>query len=147
MHERTATIAAHLNRSIMGGTLPTHEIDQLPKKPVADRILVGNVRAPCRNVDAIRIYCGRKNDSWGLAQSPLANPNPLNGEAHRAQNIADYRPYLRNPKNTIVQAEVQRVLEWLRSGQTVELLCWCAPAKACHCDEVRRYLIELWEAR
>jgi len=80
------------------------------------------------------IYVGRPNKNYGLAGSPLANPNWLEREEDRAENIAQYRVWL---WGKIKQGD-QRVIQALESiGPDDELVCYCAPLP-CHSEVVAR---------
>lgn len=80
------------------------------------------------------IYVGRRNDFYGLEASPLANPNWLEREEDRDENIAQYRVWLWGK----IKANDRRVIEALESiGPNDELVCYCAP-KPCHSEIVAK---------
>jgi hypothetical protein len=87
------------------------------------------------------IYIGRANPSYGLAQSPLANPYKLTSEAERDAVLEQYRQWLwrelRRSVDTPAARELRRLLTiWQHEG-VLYLACWCAP-KICHGDVVKR---------
>lgn len=90
------------------------------------------------------IYIGRANKSWGLAQSPLANPFPITKDCDRTQSIALYRKWLwaqikhvlAGGKSAAVDLLVELAQRRL-DGEQFYLICWCYP-EPCHGDVVDR---------
>lgn len=84
------------------------------------------------------IYCGRRNTTYKLTSSPLANPYHLGAGETREAAVAKYNVWLqaRLHRDTPQEREIQRLLALVLDIGTITLLCWCAPAK-CHCDAIK----------
>lgn len=93
-----------------------------------------------------RIYCGRANKAYRLAQSPLANPFVVGKDGDRKQVIAKYRVWLWeriNQPNSPQLRELKRIIALSREmgeGGWIELSCWCGKEESCHVDIVIRCL-------
>jgi Domain of unknown function (DUF4326) len=70
--------------------------------------------------------------------SPLGNPFLMNGEHERDLVCNEFASYLSNHlgKNNVVDQEVTRIANLIRSSQHVALRCWCKPRR-CHGDDIR----------
>lgn len=104
----------------------------------ADLITVVSVRGlKPATAPAALIYIGRLAGGW--PRSPLANPYRLSADADRGAVIERYRTWLwgkmqaHDPK---VLAELDRIIERVKSGEPVQLGCWCSPLP-CHGDVVK----------
>ena len=87
------------------------------------------------------VYCGRRNYSYQVLESPLANPYQLKREADRAARIDDYQRWFHSKVqdgDMAVADELARLLKLASEGD-LELACYCAP-KLCHCDVVKIFL-------
>lgn len=94
-------------------------------------VLVGKVHQP-RPMVNIRID----------RMSPLGNPFRISGQDTREVVCAKYAEYFKTQVQTAgspVQLEFQRILDIVKSGESVNLQCWCHP-KQCHGDTVQRWL-------
>ncbi len=94
-------------------------------------VFIDNVKT--RSAADGAIYVGRANREYGLRQSPLANPFPLERESQRVEKMAEYKRWLwdrirRNDPATM--RELRRIVQLSQCGH-VTLVCWCAP-KLCH---------------
>lgn len=81
------------------------------------------------------MYVGRVNKTYGLPQSPLANPFASDHHANAtfSENpIADYKRWLWR-KMLYRDRSVIEALE--RIGPDTALVCWCSP-KPCHADVI-----------
>lgn len=120
------------------------------------RILVvsrrrGGTRAP---EGAVVVYVGRAIPRLGIAGSSLGNPFRVPRGHDVATDPDDvlgrYRRWLdeRLTDPTSAQSvEIARLVEWCeRSGDTLALECWCAPAR-CHAEVIRDVLLERLAAR
>lgn len=88
-------------------------------------------------------YCGRKNESFGFAASPLANPFVLRDESDRQRVLARYQKWFDSKVqdgDESVANELARLMNLARDGD-LNLGCFCAP-KACHCDVIKTFLEE-----
>lgn len=90
-------------------------------------IVVANKRKGARGV-----YIGRP--------SVLGNPFQIGPDGTRAEVIEKYRSWIESEVRTQPDGPVARELDRLRArherGETVTLVCWCAPAP-CHGDVIR----------
>jgi len=87
------------------------------------------------------IYVGRRCAGW--SQSPLRNPTKLTSEAQRSEAIEQYRRYLWqkiNDNDPAITAELARIADTVKRGETVRLGCWCNPL-ACHADVIRQAVL------
>jgi hypothetical protein len=88
--------------------------------------------------DTVIVYCGR--EFAGFPESPLHNPNMLNG-GDRGAALKRYKTEILWPQIQSRQGEAWGMLEWLVQLAQIEdahirLACWCAP-EACHCDVIK----------
>jgi hypothetical protein len=108
-------------------------------------ITISNIRQNSRGE-----YIGRENKTYGVKESPLANPFPLTRESERDGVIDKYRDWLndilypenrlRSPSAISIRNEIERLKKiYLDTGE-LNLVCWCFPRR-CH-GEVIREVIE-----
>ena len=74
------------------------------------------------------LYIGRKNKWLDLEGSKWGNPNPLEREADRESNLAQYKIHILN------SPELYNSLYEL---DELTLGCYCSPNKKCHGDVLR----------
>jgi hypothetical protein len=90
------------------------------------------------------VYVGRSapnNAMFAVRQeSPLANPFVIGKDGDRKQVIEKYRKWLweqcKIPQST-AKRELDRLVEKYKRGESIVLVCWCAP-KRCHADIIKR---------
>lgn len=87
------------------------------------------------------VYVGRRNNRYGLAASPLANPYPISKSLSRAASLTAYRSWLEGLLQGGFKPEALIALR----GKT--LACWCrhageprTDANACHADVIAELL-------
>lgn len=90
-----------------------------------------------------KIYIGRRNKTYNLKASPLANvfSVKLNG---RESSINKYSTYLfqqLTSRKGYVYDELMRLAHLHSQGKDLKLACWCSP-KPCHGDVIKK--IVLW---
>ena len=72
--------------------------------------------------------------------SSLQNPIILHNESDRESVLSQFEIYFRKKlraKDESIIAALNRIVDLVMSGQSVALMCWCAP-KACHGNTVKR---------
>lgn len=81
------------------------------------------------------IYIGRKNQYYGFAASPLANPYQVNSSRSLDESLLLYKQWLLQMYSNkgSVYNELVRLAQLKKEGQNVKLACWCSPNK-CHGD-------------
>jgi Domain of unknown function (DUF4326) len=91
-----------------------------------------------------KIYVGRSNKSYGLHQSPLANPYVIGRDGNREEVIQKYRRWLWTEMKTGIAGgesavfdELLDIAEKVKDGENVALTCWCKP-ESCHGDIVSK---------
>lgn len=91
--------------------------------------------------DASYVYVGRKNVRFGVSESVLANPFVIGKDGDRDEVILKYRYWLwqRVKEEGEVYAHLLDLVERVRAGEELKLVCWCKP-KGCHGDVVKRCL-------
>jgi hypothetical protein len=102
-------------------------------------ITISNIRQNSRGE-----YIGRENKTYGVKESPLANPYPLKRESERDGVIESYAKWmnlnLSDPFSNPVKEEIERLKVIYREKGELNLVCWCFPRR-CH-GEVIREVIE-----
>ncbi|MFB9995314.1 DUF4326 domain-containing protein [Deinococcus oregonensis] len=103
-------------------------------------LLVHNARKPIP-VGYTPIYVGRKTTyrpEFGADFGILGNPYTIPKHGPREEVIALYRQWLpsRLKADTAEARAVQGLVERVRAGEKLLLICWCAPL-ACHADVIR----------
>ena len=87
-------------------------------------------------------YLGRKNKTYGVDASPLANPYTVKRESDRENALAQYKDWLigriLDPMSDQYEL-LDEITEFLRKNYEVTLGCFCAP-KRCHCEVVANNL-------
>lgn len=83
----------------------------------------------------------KKNGGRGLyigRPSILGNPFKMNRETERDDVVEQYRVWLMKElkKNGNVRDKIREIARQVTAGETVNLVCWCAP-KRCHGDVVK----------
>jgi len=76
--------------------------------------------------------------------SPLANPFKMNSEKDRQMVCQKYDEWLTmkiNIKDPMVCNELNKLYKLIKSGQSIKLMCWCAP-KQCHAESIKKILKE-----
>jgi len=99
-------------------------------------ITIGNLRNRERSAGAVPIRVDRTSGS------PLGNPFHMQSESQRDEVCNRYADWFHGEirkGNEKVLDELQRILNLVKQGKDVELLCWCAPRK-CHAETVRAWL-------
>ena len=83
--------------------------------------------------NALNIYIGRG--------SALGNPFPMKGESERDKVCDQYAEYFyeKVKKNGALKNEVIRIFRLLRSGNNVNIQCFCAPRR-CHGDTIKQFI-------
>ena len=86
-------------------------------------------------------YIGRENKTYGVRESPLANPFPLTRESERDGVIEDYREWLeKSLTEDFVRTEIERLKKiYLDTGE-LNLVCWCFPRR-CHGEVIRDVIL------
>lgn len=85
-----------------------------------------------------KIYIGRTNHYYGLTESVLHNDFKVNVDGSRDQVLAMYKRklWLEFNRKGKVYAELVRIAQKVKAGETVQLVCWCKPL-ACHGDIIK----------
>ena len=95
-------------------------------------------------------YIGRENKTYGVHESPLANPFPLKRESERDGVIVSYANWmdlnLRDPFNNPVKEEIERLKAIYRDKGELNLVCWCFP-KRCHGEIVREVIMREFDEK
>jgi len=110
-----------------------------------EAITVENIRAVAPSERVECVYIGRANRAFGLAASPLANPYTVR-EHGTTRALALYRRWLHEDIKVWgpAHSELSRLVEMLRRGERVRLLCYCAPGP-CHGEIVKAALLWMME--
>lgn len=85
-----------------------------------------------------KVYIGRRNKSYLLAESVLANPFVVGVHGNRTEVIMKYKRWLWIEfwEKGEVYEEVLRIARLVLEGRKIKLACWCKP-QACHGDIVK----------
>lgn len=81
-------------------------------------------------------YVGRKNKTYSLAASSLANPFVVKRESERDSSLEQYAKWLDGELMDVMgdaASEFYDILNFLREHHEVTLACFCSP-KRCHCE-------------
>lgn len=93
-------------------------------------------------------YIGRENKTYGVKESPLANPFVMKRESDRVGVIEDYRKWLNihlmDPFNNPVKQEIERLKSIYRDQKELNLVCWCSP-KRCHGEVIKEAILREFE--
>jgi len=89
------------------------------------------------------VYIGRANPAHGLTGSPLANPFVVGKDGERRVVVEKYRRWLweqvkewrATGKQTPVTTALNDLVEQVKAGKDITLICWCAPLP-CHGDVI-----------
>ncbi|UQN08237.1 DUF4326 domain-containing protein [Deinococcus sp. QL22] len=95
------------------------------------------------------IYVGRKTTyqpAFGADFSTLGNPFVINKSATRRDTIILYRQWLptRLQADTPQARALEGLVERVRAGESLLLICWCAPL-VCHADVIKQEVERLVE--
>lgn len=90
-------------------------------------------------------YIGRENKTYGVRESPLANPFPLKKESERDGVIDQYRDWLESVltvdgEDNPVRIELNRLKKIYRDTGELNLVCWCFPRR-CHGEVIREVIM------
>lgn len=89
-------------------------------------------------------YCGRRNSTYNLLQSSLANPFKLEQDTpeERIVAVAQYREWLYERLQASDKAVVDEIgrLADLAQQDDVALGCWCEPKRPCHCEVIADFV-------
>lgn len=104
-------------------------------------ITISNIRQNPRGE-----YVGRENKTFGVKESPLANPFPLTRESDRDDVIEEYRVWLNQklyPENRLnpARTEIERLKAMYKKTGELNLVCWCFPRR-CHAEIIRDVILE-----
>lgn len=107
----------------------------------ASLVTVENIRNVPRDEWGECVYIGRANRAYGLAASPLANPYTVQRYG-REGALERFKRHLWEDLKVWgpMHHELSGLVERLRRGERVRLLCWCAP-RECHGDVVKAALL------
>jgi len=110
---------------------------------LAGEITIGSLRQRERKPNTIAIRVDRTSGS------AIGNPFHMRNESERNLVCDRYRDWLHGKidrNDPRVLDELNRILDIVRQGKNVELLCWCAPKK-CHAETIKAWLLNEIEAR
>ena len=108
-------------------------------------IIISNIRQNPKGE-----YIGRENKTYGVRESPLANPFPLTRESERDGVIEQYQDWLkdnlypesrlRSPSSVSIRNEIERLKKIYEETGELNLVCWCFP-KRCHGEVIRDVIL------
>lgn len=108
-------------------------------------IIVANKRKPTHTgpvpFDPPYFYIGRPE--------VLGNPFEIGKHGTREEVISQYRKWIREKYYDLdgrVKDAVERLVRLHMRGESITLVCWCAPAP-CHGDIIKEFVEELANAR
>ena len=112
-------------------------------------ILVHNARTPLP-AGHTPIYVGRKptyRAEFGADFSILGNPYTIRKHGAREEALVLYRQWLplRLHGDTPQARALEALVDRLRAGESLLLICWCAPL-ACHAEVIKQELERLMQA-
>jgi len=90
-------------------------------------------------------YIGRENKTYGVHESPLANPFPLKRESERDGVIEMYGHWLDSVltvdgEDNPVRIELNRLKNIYQDTGELNLVCWCFPRR-CHGEIIRDIIL------
>jgi len=90
-------------------------------------------------------YIGRENKTFGVKESPLANPFPLKKECERDNIIGLYEIWLTQNvlriENSPARTELNRLKKIYEETGKLNLVCWCFPRR-CHGEVIRDEILK-----
>jgi hypothetical protein len=99
-------------------------------------------------------YIGRENKTFGVNESPLANPFALKRESERDGVIEEYRVWLednlyhrlRSFSAASIRNEIERLKKIYVDTGELNLVCWCFPRR-CHGEVIREIILRELDER